>query len=82
MSPEIHPGDHLFLAGSPEPCGAVEAVRDDELVLYLENAGEAVVPLTAVRAALEGKVILDPARLPERLRQAIAHAHDAEAPGA
>jgi hypothetical protein len=51
------------------------------LVIYIENAGDFVVPLEAVRRVHDGKVILDVERLDARLREAIAHAHDREEPG-
>ena len=48
----------------------------------LENAGDFEVPLGAVQSVHDGKVVLDAERLDARLRQAIAHAHDREEPGA
>ena len=44
----------------------------------LEHAGDFVIPLDAVTAVLEEKVIVDVAKLPDRLQNAIRHAHDAE----
>ena len=52
------------------------------LVIYIENAGDFVVPLEAVHAMHDGKVVLDVARLDGRVRTATAHAHDREEPGA
>ncbi len=51
-----------------------------ELVIYVENAGHFVVPLTAVDAVHAQKVILNGGRLGPDLRDAIGHAHDAEEP--
>lgn len=53
----------------------------NEIRIYVENSGEFIVSLDAVRAAHDGKVILDRARLDQRLLDAAAHAHDAEVPG-
>ena len=54
----------------------------DALVVHVENAGDSMVPLEAVRRVHDGKVILAAERLDDRLRRAIAHAHDREEPGA
>jgi len=51
-------------------------------VIYVENAGDFVVPLSAVAAVHSQKVILTCSKLDRRLRQAIGHAHDAEEPDA
>lgn len=47
-------------------------------MIYVENAGDFVVPLSAVEAVHSQKVILNCRKLERRLRQAIGHAHDAE----
>jgi len=52
------------------------------LVIYVENAGDFVVPLEAVEAVHSQKVIVNCRKLEPRLREAIGHAHDAEEPGA
>ena len=65
--------------------GAVRAVSPNgrpELVIYVENAGDFVVPLSAVEAVHSQKVILNCGKLDRRLRQAIGHAHNAEQPNA
>jgi hypothetical protein len=51
-------------------------------VIYVENAGDFVVPISAVEAVHSQKVILDCGKLERRLRQAIGHAHDVEDPNA
>ena len=51
-------------------------------MIYVEKAGEFVVPLSAVEAVHSQKVILNCAKLERRLRRAIGHAHDAEEPDA
>jgi len=65
---------------------AVGAVRQvlpggkPEIVVYVENAGDFTVPLSAVRDVHDEKVILDCAKLDRRLREAVGHAHSAEDP--
>jgi hypothetical protein len=51
-------------------------------VVYVENAGDFTVPLSAVDAVHSEKVVVNCAKLDRRLRSAIGHAHDAEEPGA
>jgi hypothetical protein len=85
MQEAIEAGYQVFVADGGEDVGAVRQVAPDgqpELVIYVENAGDFFVPLTAVKAVHFQKVILDCEKLEPRLRQAIGHAHDAEEPGA
>ena len=49
-------------------------------MIYVENAGEFTVPLDAVKAVHDEKVVLNCGKLDHRLRRAIGHAHDAEDP--
>ncbi len=80
----IKVGFQAFTEEGGEECGAVRHVVPEgrpEIVVYIENAGEFVVPLEAIRGAHDDKVILDPAKLDQRMRDAIAHAHDQEEPG-
>jgi hypothetical protein len=64
-----------------EEFGAVRAVSDDTITVYVENAGDFVVPRSAVVAVHAQKVIVDCRQLDPDLRRAINHAHDAEEPG-
>jgi hypothetical protein len=71
----VHDGDKAF--------GAVRQVSPNgrpELVIYVENAGDFTVPVTAVKAVDSGKVILQCGKLDLRLRKAIGHAHESEDP--
>jgi len=71
----VHDGDVAF--------GAVREVRPGgrpEIVVYIENAGDFTVPLSAVRDVHDGKVILDCARIGRDLKGAIGHAHLDEDP--
>ena len=81
----IKPGYQAFVSDGGEEFGAVRQVSPNgrpELVIYVENAGDFVVPLSAVEAVHSQKVILSCGKLEHRLRQAIGHAHDAEEPSA
>jgi hypothetical protein len=76
----IEIGFQTFLSDGGDEFGSVRSISSDGrlLVIYVENAGDFTVPLTAVTAVHSEKVILDKGRLDQRLRDAIAHAHDAE----
>lgn len=79
----VQEGFEVFVADDAEAFGAVRQIRPQgrpELVVYVENAGDFVVPLSAVTAVHSQKVIVDRGMLDRRLRQAIGHAHDAEDP--
>ncbi len=85
MQEPIEIGYQTFVSDGGEEFGAVREVSPNgrpELVIYVENAGEFVVPLSAVEAVHSQKVILTCRKLDHRLRQAIGHAHDAEEPNA
>jgi hypothetical protein len=85
MQEAIEVGHQVFVADGGEEVGAVRQVAPDgqpELVIYVENAGDFVVPFTAVKAVHFQKVILDCDKLEPRLRRAIGHAHDSEEPDA
>ncbi|HWU89936.1 MAG TPA: hypothetical protein VN253_21890 [Kofleriaceae bacterium] len=71
-------GDQVFLDQNEEEVGAVRQVARDHLVIYIENAGDFTVTGPAVKSAHDGKVILEPAQLDERLLTAIRGAHDNE----
>jgi hypothetical protein len=78
---DIDVGFHVFVADGGEEVGAVRELLPDGLTVYVENAGDFEVPLSAVRAVHSQKVILACDKLSPELRQAIGHAHDAEVPG-
>jgi hypothetical protein len=87
MNPKLNAieiGHQVYLNEGEDPFGAVRAVAPygrDEVVVYVENAGEFKLPIDAVRSAHDAKVVLDRGRLDEHLLDAIAHAHDREEPG-
>ena len=73
--PPIEVGFQAFAKGSEEEFGAVRQVRPQDIVIYIEDAGDTIVPLSAVTEVVEGKVIVDTQRLDEAVRRAIASAH-------
>jgi len=58
----------------------VRAVRRDALIVYVENAGDFTIPMSAVKDVHSEKVILDCGKLDLSLRRAIGHAHTGEDP--
>jgi hypothetical protein len=68
----VHDGDKAF--------GAVRKISPDEIVVYVENAGDFVIPLSAVTEVTSEKVVLNCGKLEHRLRRAIGHAHEYEDP--
>jgi hypothetical protein len=77
----IRAGYQAFTADGGEEFGAVREVADDRIIVYVENAGDFAVPMAAVKDVHSQKVIVDCSALDASLREAIAHAHDAEEPG-
>jgi len=78
---QIRPGDSVYLEEGGSLVGAVRTVQPRALVLWIENAGEFSVSEEAIRTAHDRKVLLDFERLEPPLREALAHARDAEVPG-
>ena len=79
----IEEGFEVFVADGDKPFGAVRQVRPHgraEIQVYVENAGDFTVALSAVEAVHAQKVIVDCQKLDPKLRRAIGHAHDAEDP--
>jgi hypothetical protein len=79
----IEIGFQVYAVEGGEEFGAVRGYEPhaNGLVIYIENAGDFVVPLAAVQRVHDGKVLVDIGQLDARLREAIAHAHDREEPG-
>ena len=80
MHEKIQEGFDVFLHDGEKSFGAVRQVRKTALVVYVENAGDFEVPLSAVKEAEAQKVILDAARLEPKLLEAIRRAHTGEDP--
>ena len=81
MSREIEVGYQAFVSDGGEEFGAVRAITKDEVVVWVENAGEFRLPRAAVKDVHSQKVIFDCAKLDRRVRKAIGHAHESEEPG-
>ena len=82
MREQISEGFMFFVSDGDEGIGSVREIRHGlpELVVYIENAGDFVVPLSAIKDVHSDKVVLNINRLDLRLRDAIRHARDSEDP--
>jgi hypothetical protein len=80
MNERIEKGFMAFIAEGREGIGAVRGVTQDSLVIFVENAGEFIVPMTAVRKVHDQKVMLNPSLLDKALLDAVGHVHDSEDP--
>jgi hypothetical protein len=80
MTENIEEGFMAFIADGQDGIGAVREVNNTSIVIYVENAGEFVIPRSAVKDVHSEKVILRPDRLDKRLLVAVGHAHDREDP--
>ena len=60
--------------------GAVRRVLRDRIEVAIEGFGEVTLSPEQIDHAGEGKVVLALDRLPEAVREAVAHAHDRELP--
>jgi hypothetical protein len=80
MTETIEVGFQAFVSDRQEEFGAIRDVSKDGhlLTVYVENAGDFIVPATAVASVQSEKVTFDCAKLEPRLRAAIGHAHDSE----
>lgn len=72
---QVSVDDQVFLEEGGEEIGAVRKVAKDHLVVYIENNGDFEVAGPAVRAAHDGKVVLDEAQLSPELLKALSTAH-------
>jgi hypothetical protein len=81
---DIEIGFQVYATEGGEVFGAVRGYtpHTNTLVIYIENADDVEVPCEAIQRVHDGKVIVDVGRLDARVREAIAHAHDREEPGA
>lgn len=71
-------GFQVYVEEGGEEIGAVREVHHDHLLVYVENAGDFKIGPDAIVRVHDGKVLLDPAQLEERVKAAIKHAHDEE----
>jgi len=77
---KIREGYDVFLHDGGHAFGAVREVGKGRIVVYIENAGDFRVPLSAVKEVESEKVVLDRNRLSPILLEAIARAHSREDP--
>ena len=70
----------VFVHDGDKQVGAVRHVGTHAIRVYVENAGDFEVPLTAVKEVVDDKVVLDSGKLAPDLRKAIGHAHSGEDP--
>lgn len=80
MHENIREGFDVFLRDGGGNVGAVRAVRANEIVVYIENAGDFILPMSSVVDAESEKVILDSKKLPEKMLEAIRVRENAEDP--
>jgi hypothetical protein len=80
MTEKIKVGFQTFASDGQEEFGAVREISRDgrDLTVYVENAGDFVVPMSAVVSVQSEKVTFDCRKLDPKLRSAIGHAHDRE----
>jgi len=70
--------DQVYLEEGGEELGAVRKVEHDYIVVYVEGAGDFTISGPAVKAAHDGKVILDRTHLAPDFLNAVASAHTNE----
>ena len=76
----IEEGFDVFVHDGEKAFGAVRQVTPKAILIYVENAGEFVIPRGAIRDVHDEKVVLEFARLEDKLKDAIRHAHSREDP--
>jgi hypothetical protein len=68
----------VFLHDGDVAIGAVRGMSGNDLIIYIENAGDFTLPRSVVQDVHEHKVILDARKLDSRVLAAIGKAHAAE----
>lgn len=68
----------VFLHDGDVAIGAVRGMSGNDLIIYIENAGDFTLPRSVVQDVHEHKVILDASKLDSRALTAIGRAHSAE----
>ena len=76
----IAEGFDVFVHDGEKAFGAVRRLHPHSITVYIENAGDFEVPLSAVKEVHDEKVVLNSGKLDQRLKDAIAHAHSREDP--
>jgi hypothetical protein len=78
--PPIKEGFDVFLHDGDKAVGAVRRVSAHEIVIYIEDAGDFVVPVSAVAEVTEDKVVLNAGKLDRKLLESIRREHKDEDP--
>lgn len=68
----------VFLHDGDVAIGAVRGMSGNDVIIYIENAGDFTLPRSVVKDVHEHKLILDGTRLDAKVRTAIGRAHLAE----
>ncbi|MFT3723753.1 MAG: hypothetical protein QM773_09220 [Hyphomonadaceae bacterium] len=68
----------VFLHDGDVAIGAVRGMSGNDLIIYIENAGDFTLPRSVVQDVHEHKVILDGRKLDAKVRTGISRAHNAE----
>ena len=68
----------VFLHDGDVAIGAVRGMSGNDVIIYIENAGDFTLPRSAVKDVHEHKVILDGSKLDAKVHTAIGRAHSAE----
>jgi len=69
----------VFVADGEVGVGAVREVRETDLVVNIQNAGDVILPLSAIRDIHSGKVLLNLDQLEAPVIAALNRVHDGEA---
>lgn len=75
---KVREGFDVYVHDAAKSFGAVRDVGQGRIVVYVENAGDFTIPLSAVKEVHDEKVVLDCGKLDIDLRRAIGHAHESE----
>ena len=76
----IAEGFDVFVHDGEKAFGAVRRLHPGVIIVYIENAGDFEVPLSAVKEVHDEKVVLNSGKLDQRLKDAIRRAHTGEDP--
>lgn len=80
MREQVEEGQMVFVADGGVGIGAVREVRERELLINIQNAGDVLIPADAVADVHSGKVMLNLDRLDPAIVEKLRHVHDAEHP--
>lgn len=70
--------DEVFVSEGTVGVGAVRRVEPTELIISIEGYGDIFIGPDTIVSAHDGKVVLDPATLPQAVQDHLEHVHDGE----